>query len=73
MYVIDTYVRDARGDTVHIVGPYEVRTGLEINKKKLYRHSLYSKYLRLVCFPSYAWMLLFKNSKCYCVVGCDAV
>ena len=33
MYVIDTYVRDARGDTVHIVGPYEVRTGLEINKK----------------------------------------
>jgi len=30
--MIDTFVRDAHGDTGN-VGPYEVRTGLEINTK----------------------------------------
>lgn len=41
MYMIDTFVRDAHGDTANIVSPYKVRTGLEINTKIVPTQSLY--------------------------------
>jgi hypothetical protein len=41
MYTIDTFVRDAHGDTANIVSPCKVRTGIEINKKLIPTQSLY--------------------------------